>query len=165
MVAVRTAWMKIAQGQSNVALVGAAQNAPRLDLLILHECGGYNLREEFSPVWRWDRRGFALGSGAAFLVFESRDHAESRCAIPYAIISGVTSTQSDRRAAGAITEALRKDASFGFGTLGHGFGPAHLLIPIPQTAAQRPVILSASSRTVRCNAFISWGIAQCRRCD
>jgi 3-oxoacyl-[acyl-carrier-protein] synthase II len=108
MEAVRTAWTKIAHGQSDVALVGAAQNAQRLDLLMLYECGGYNLKEEFSPVWRRDRGGFALGSGAAFLVLESRDHAESRGAVPYAILSGVASTQSDRRAPGAIAEALRK---------------------------------------------------------
>ena len=41
--AVRIAWAKIASGQSEVALVGAAHNGDRKEMLMLYECGGFNL--------------------------------------------------------------------------------------------------------------------------
>jgi 3-oxoacyl-[acyl-carrier-protein] synthase II len=82
--AVRIAWAKIAAGQSEVALVGDAHNAERKEMLMLYECGGFNLKKDFTSVWSRNGGGFALGSGGVFLVLESRTHAESRGAKPIA---------------------------------------------------------------------------------
>ena len=75
--AVRIALARIESGQSDIALVGGAQNGERKDMLLLYEFGGYCLKGEFHPVWeRAAHPGFALGSMGAFLVLESRDHAQ-----------------------------------------------------------------------------------------
>jgi 3-oxoacyl-[acyl-carrier-protein] synthase II len=108
MEAVRTAWARIVHGQSEIALVGAAHNALRPELLMLYECGGHNFKGEFTPVWTRAGGGFALGSGAAFLVLESRRHAEARSAAPYAAFSNVVATLSDRSKPGSIAATLRK---------------------------------------------------------
>ncbi len=76
--AVRIAWAKIASGQSEVALVGAAHNGERKEMLMLYECGGFNLKKDFTSVWSRNGGGFALGSGGVFLVLKSRPHAERR---------------------------------------------------------------------------------------
>src|SRR5438132_8370091 len=82
--AARIALARIASGQSDIALIGAAHNGERSDLLILYEFGDYNLKDKFAPVWaRTENGGFALGSAGAFLVIESRKHAEARGAKPY----------------------------------------------------------------------------------
>jgi 3-oxoacyl-[acyl-carrier-protein] synthase II len=108
MEAVRSAWARIVHGQSEIALVGAAHNALRPELLMLYECGGHNLKGEFAPVWARAGGGFALGSGAAFLVLESRRHAEARSAAPYATLSNVVATLSDRSRPGSIAATLRE---------------------------------------------------------
>ncbi|MGB3867781.1 MAG: beta-ketoacyl-ACP synthase, partial [Xanthobacteraceae bacterium] len=83
--AARIALARIAAGQSDIALIGAAHNGERKDLLVLYEFGDFNLKDKFAPVWqRGAKGGFALGSGGAFLVIESRKHAETRGAKPYA---------------------------------------------------------------------------------
>jgi 3-oxoacyl-[acyl-carrier-protein] synthase II len=46
--AVRIAWAKIASGQSEVALVGAAHNGERKEMLMLYERGGFNLKKDFA---------------------------------------------------------------------------------------------------------------------
>lgn len=104
--AVRIAWAKIAAGQSEIALVGAAQNAERKEMLMLYECGGFNLKEKMSPVWSRNGGGFALGSGGVFLVLESRSHAESRGAVPFARLVNVVSAHSSRSAAGGVEAVL-----------------------------------------------------------
>ena len=43
--AVRIALARIAAGQSDIALVGAAHNGERKDLLLLYEFGDFNLKE------------------------------------------------------------------------------------------------------------------------
>src|SRR6202048_3123879 len=66
--AVRVALARIASGQSDIALVGAAHNGERKEMLMLYECGNFNLKDGFAPVWsRAPKGGFALGSGGAFL--------------------------------------------------------------------------------------------------
>src|ERR1700676_938974 len=83
--AARIALARIASGQSDIVLVGAAHNGERTDLLILYEFGDFNLKDKFAPVWARDKNsGFALGSAGAFLVIESRAHAEARGAKPFA---------------------------------------------------------------------------------
>src|SRR5207245_10566609 len=102
--AVRIALARVTAGQSELALVGGAQNGEREDLLLLYDAGGHMLRERFEPVW--DRRGgMVLGSLGAFLVLESREHAQARNAKPLGRLSRVLS-QRCPRSAGAITAAL-----------------------------------------------------------
>src|ERR1700726_2881749 len=59
--AARIALARIASGQSDIALVGAAHNGERTDLLILYEFGDFNLTDRFAPVWARDKddSGFA----------------------------------------------------------------------------------------------------------
>ena len=49
--AARIALARIESGQSDIALVGAAHNGERPDLLILYEFGDFNLKDKFAPVW------------------------------------------------------------------------------------------------------------------
>lgn len=105
---VRITLARIAAGQSEIALVGGAHNGERKDQLMLYECGGYNLKGEFCPVWdRGPRGGFAIASLGAFLVLESREHAQKRGATPLARLTTVVSDRS-RRDPGAITKTLSK---------------------------------------------------------
>ncbi|HWV96277.1 MAG TPA: beta-ketoacyl-ACP synthase [Xanthobacteraceae bacterium] len=107
--AARIALARIAAGQSDIALVGAAHNGERKDLLVLYEFGEFNLKDKFAPVWaRGKEGGFALGSGGAFLVIESRKHAEARGARPYARLTQVVADHSRRKAAGDVTASLGK---------------------------------------------------------
>lgn len=107
--AARIALARIAAGQSDIALIGAAHNGERKDLLLLYEFGGYNLKQKFAPVWARDNSpGFALGSGGAFLVIESRAHAEARGAKPFARLTSVVADQSRRKQTGDVTGSLEK---------------------------------------------------------
>jgi len=106
--AVRVAHARIASGQSDIVLVGGAHNGERMDLLMLYEFGGYNLKHHYAPVWeRGERGGFALGSLGAFLVLEARDHAERRGAKPLARLTAVCSEWS-KRMPGSVTAALER---------------------------------------------------------
>ena len=105
--AVRIALARIASGQSDIALVGAAHNAERKEMLMLYEFGNFNLKDTFAPVWsRAPKGGFALGSGGVFLVLESRRHAEARGARPFARISSVVADRATRRQPGRVTTSL-----------------------------------------------------------
>lgn len=105
--AVRIALARIAAGQSDIALVGAAHNGERKDMLLLYEFGDFNLKEKYAPVWaREHNSGFALGSGGAFLVIESRLHAEARGAKPFARLTNVVADHARRKRSGDITSAL-----------------------------------------------------------
>ena len=106
--AARIALARIAAGQSDIALVGAAHNGERKDLLVLYEFGDFNLKNKFAPVWaRSENSGFALGSGGAFLVIESRKHAEARGAKPYARLTNVVADQARRKNPGEVTATLK----------------------------------------------------------
>ena len=106
--AARIALARIAAGQSDIALVGAAHNGERKDLLVLYEFGDFNLKNKFAPVWaRGENSGFALGSGGAFLVIESRKHAEARGAKPYARLTNVVADQARRKNPGEVTATLK----------------------------------------------------------
>ena len=107
--AARIALARIAAGQSDIALIGGSQNGERKDLLVLYEFGDFNLREKFAPVWAREKNaGFALGSAGAFLVIESRAHAEARGAKPYARLSNVVSDLAHRKHPGEIAATLEK---------------------------------------------------------
>lgn len=106
--AVRIALSRIAAGQSDIALVGGAHNGERPDLLMLYEFGKFNLKDRYAPVWeRGENGGFVLGSLGAFLVIESREHAETRGAKPLARLTAVVADRSARKP-GAITATLAK---------------------------------------------------------
>ena len=93
--AIRIALSRIEAGQSDIALVGGSHNAERPDLLMLYEFGGYALKDKFAPVWQREAsRGLALASLGAFLVIESRTHAEARGAKRIARLSAVLSDRS-----------------------------------------------------------------------
>lgn len=95
--AVQIAHARIASGQSDIVLVGGGYNGERKDMLLLFELGHYLLRGDWAPVWsRADNPGFVLGSVGAFLVLESKQHAEARGARPYAQLAGVQVGHGDR---------------------------------------------------------------------
>jgi 3-oxoacyl-[acyl-carrier-protein] synthase II len=105
--AARIALARIAAGQSDIALVGAAHNGERQDLLTLYEFGDFNLTDKFAPVWaRQDKAGFALGSAGVFLVIESKEHAQARGAKPFARLTNVVSDLAQRKQPGAVTKSL-----------------------------------------------------------
>lgn len=106
--AVRIALARIAAGQSDIALVGGAQNAERKEMLMLYEFGGFTLKDAFRPVWdRAANPGFALGSMGAFLVLEASEHARARGATPLARLAAVVNARSGREP-GAIAAMLTK---------------------------------------------------------
>ncbi len=107
--AVRIALSRVAAGQSEIGLVGGAFNAERKDMLLLMDAGGFLLRGGHAPVWQRAAKGggMALGSLGAFLVVESKDHAQKRGATPLARLTAVLSDRS-RRPAGAISASLAR---------------------------------------------------------
>jgi 3-oxoacyl-[acyl-carrier-protein] synthase II len=104
--AVRIGFARIQSGQSEIALVGGAQNSERKEMLLLYEFARYNLTGAFQPVWgRGEHPGFALGSMGAFLVLESSDHARARGAKPVARLVAVANARSNRKP-GEVTATL-----------------------------------------------------------
>jgi 3-oxoacyl-[acyl-carrier-protein] synthase II len=106
--AVRVASARIRSGQSDIALVGGAQNAERKEMLLHYEFAKHNLTEDLQPVWaRGDRPGFALGSMGAFLVLEASDSARARGAKPIARLTNVVNARSSRNQ-GDVAATLAK---------------------------------------------------------
>jgi 3-oxoacyl-[acyl-carrier-protein] synthase II len=107
--AARIALARIAAGQSDIALIGGSQNGERKDLLVLYEFGDFNLKNKFAPIWaRGNSGGFALGSAGAFLVIESRAHAEARGAKPYARLTNVVADRAHRERPGEVAATLER---------------------------------------------------------
>jgi len=107
--AARIALARIAAGQSDIALIGGSQNGERKDLLVLYEFGDFNLKNKFAPIWaRGNNGGFALGSAGAFLVIESRAHAEARGAKPYARLTNVVADRAHRERPGEVAATLER---------------------------------------------------------
>jgi 3-oxoacyl-[acyl-carrier-protein] synthase II len=106
--AARIALARIVDGESDIALIGGAQNGERKDLLVLYEFDDFNLKDKFEPVWaRSARPGFALGSAGAFLVLESKAHAEARGAKPFARLTNVVGDHARRKEPGQVTASLQ----------------------------------------------------------
>lgn len=105
--AIRIARERIASGQDDIFLVGGAYNAERPDVLLIYEMGGFLWKKPYAPVWDRpaDGGGMILGSGACFLVLESREHAASRGVKPLAAVAGVASDRSRRRP-GSVEQSL-----------------------------------------------------------
>ena len=107
--AMRIALARIMSGESDIALVGGSHNGERKDLLVLYEFGDFNLKDKFAPVWaRKDHAGFALGSAGAFVVLESKAHAEARGAKPYAKLTSVVADLAKRKQPGDTAATLEQ---------------------------------------------------------
>jgi 3-oxoacyl-[acyl-carrier-protein] synthase II len=106
--AVRIAHARIAAGQSELTLVGGAYNGARWDVLLIFEQAGALLKGEFSPIGkRGNSGGMALGNMGAFLVLESRKHAQGRGARAHATIKTVRSDRAARQP-GDVEATLRR---------------------------------------------------------
>ena len=111
--ALQTAVARLRSGQSTHVLVGAATHAEHPDFLLNYELGGHLHRGDWRPVW--DRGtseggGVVAGGGGAFLVLETREHAEARGRKPYAVLDRVVSDRlrrgdSHAKGLGALVEA------------------------------------------------------------
>ena len=106
--AVRIARARIAAGQSELTLVGGAYHGARWDVLVNIELSGMLLKAPFAPVWdRGPNGGIALATMGAFLVLESREHAQARGVRPRARIGPVFS-DGQARQPGEIGSTLRR---------------------------------------------------------
>jgi 3-oxoacyl-[acyl-carrier-protein] synthase II len=107
--AIRIAHARIASGQTDIFLVGGSYNAERADLLLVYELGGFLWKAPFASVWDRPAQGggFILGSGAAFVVLEAREHAAARGVKPLAAVAGVAADRTKRRP-GDVTAALTR---------------------------------------------------------
>ncbi|AYG66541.1 MULTISPECIES: beta-ketoacyl-ACP synthase [unclassified Rhizobium] len=96
--AVETAFHRIKSGESSHALVGGAFSAERLDMILLIEAINAHAQGDWHPVWsrKPEDRGMIMGSLSAFLVLESRAHAEGRGAHIYATIDAVEGDRGRR---------------------------------------------------------------------
>lgn len=107
--ALRIAYGRISAGQADCILVGGSYNAERPDVLLIHEMGGYLWKKPYRSVWEREAEGggFILGSGGAFVLLESREHAAKRGAKIMAKLAAVTSDRS-ARTPGSVEKALGK---------------------------------------------------------
>ena len=110
--AVETAAARIRAGQSTHALVGGAFVAERPDIILMVEGIRGHQTGHWAPIWDRDRAeggGMIMGSVGAFLVLESRAHAEARGAKIYAVIDtveGDRGSRDDQRMEGRLTRML-----------------------------------------------------------
>jgi 3-oxoacyl-[acyl-carrier-protein] synthase II len=98
--ALQTGFARIQSGQSTHLLVGGALNAEHPDTLLSFELAGLLKKNGWAPIWQRGEAdgGVIIGSGAAFLVLESREHAEKRGARAYAQLAAICGAQSSRQA-------------------------------------------------------------------
>lgn len=97
--AIEHASARIRAGQSTHALVGGAFNAEHPDMLLIYEVGRYLHRGGWTPVWNRQESqggGVITGSGAAFLVMESEEHARRRGVRIIARIGETVATRAPR---------------------------------------------------------------------
>ena len=97
--AIETAVAQIQHGQGEIFLVGGAYIAERADMSMLMEFGHTLWQGEPGSVWSREDTdgGMVMGSAGAFLILESREHAEARGAKPYARISKVVADRCTRQ--------------------------------------------------------------------
>ena len=97
--AVETAFHRIKSGESSHALVGGAFSAERPDMILLIESVNAHALGDWHPLWSRkpeDGGGMIMGSLSAFLVLESRAHAEQRGAHIYATIDSIEGDRGNR---------------------------------------------------------------------
>lgn len=149
--AVETAAARIRSGQSDQILVGGAFQAEHSDMLLGYELGGYLHRGPWRPVWQRQGcpgGGVVPGSGGAFLVLESRRHAEARGRAAYAAIGPVRSARARRDGSGlsAALAGMLRDLGLpaGRNLAVSGASGAHLA-----TAAEREALAAAGDFAAR----------------
>ena len=130
--ALRIASSRIAAGQTDVCLVGAGYNASRPDMMFTYHAGNILLTGDLAPLWHRPDAGIVPGSAGAFLVLESREHADARGIDIRAKLGVVKSGRSLRKSGNAADnargqfESLRPEMRVGeIGILSgaSGFGP------------------------------------------
>lgn len=97
--AIATAFARIKAGQSTHTLVGGAFVSERPDILLLVEGIRAHQTGPWQPLWSRDGSsggGMILGTVGAFLVLESREHAEARSAHIYAVLDAVEGDRGNR---------------------------------------------------------------------
>ncbi|MCO5730193.1 beta-ketoacyl-ACP synthase [Rhizobium sp. SSA_523] len=97
--AVETAYHRIKAGQSTHSLVGGAFVAERADILLLVEGIRAHATGDWRPLWSRSAEhggGMIMGSVGAFLVMESRTHAEARGAHIYAVVDTIEGDRGNR---------------------------------------------------------------------
>ncbi|MDE2581756.1 MAG: beta-ketoacyl-ACP synthase [Rhodospirillales bacterium] len=111
--AVRVAVARIAAGQGDLFLVGAAAAPVRPEVLLHYEMGGLLRKRNWAPVWarQADGGGMALGTLGCFLVIESRAHAAGRGMTPVAAIASVANDRCRRQPGEATANATRQLAA------------------------------------------------------
>jgi 3-oxoacyl-[acyl-carrier-protein] synthase II len=111
--AVRTAVARIRAGQGDLFLVGGSYNAQRPETPMHYAMGHTLLAGPFAPIRARQASGggMVLGSLGAFLVIESRAHAEARGATPVARIAAIASDRCDRSPGAATAIARRQLAA------------------------------------------------------
>jgi 3-oxoacyl-[acyl-carrier-protein] synthase II len=150
--AVETAAARIRSGQSSHMLVGGAFQTEHHDMLLGYELAGYLHRGPWKSVWQRqgaEGGGVITGSGAAFLVLESREHAEKRGREAYARLGPVFSERARRRkddlAAAIAALAAKAGASGGQPMLAvSGVSGAHAA-----TAAEKKAFEAAPNVALR----------------
>ena len=98
--AFETARARIAAGQSTHCLVGGALSAERPDILLMTQSVGIadKRQGEAEDPSAVTPDGVVFGSAGAFLVLESREHAEARGATIYATLDAVEGDRGSRDA-------------------------------------------------------------------
>ena len=97
--ALETAFHRIKAGQSTHMLVGGGFVSERPDVILLYEAVQAHMTGDWAPLWsREDKPGGGViaGSGGAFLILESRGHAEARGARVYAALDTVGGDRGKR---------------------------------------------------------------------
>ena len=96
--ALATMAARIRIGEAQIGLVGGAYSAPRADMSLLFGFAGSLLQGEPAGVWSRAARGggMIMGSIGAFLVLESRAHAQQRGARIAALLGPVLSDRCNR---------------------------------------------------------------------
>jgi 3-oxoacyl-[acyl-carrier-protein] synthase II len=124
--AVETAFYRIRAGQSTHSLVGSAFIADRDDIFLLVEGIQAHATGGWKPLWQRDGSeggGMILGTMGAFLMLESREHAEARGAHIYATIDSIESDRG-RRDDGGLEKRLSRMAE----TVGKNVGAGALVL-------------------------------------
>jgi 3-oxoacyl-[acyl-carrier-protein] synthase II len=115
--AVRIACARIADGSSDLVLVGGSYNAERPDVLLHYEMGRLLWKSPYAGIRERLAAGggMLLGSVGCFLVIESREHAASRGVTPVARIAVVQSDRCNRAPGAATANAQRQLAALSAG--------------------------------------------------
>jgi 3-oxoacyl-[acyl-carrier-protein] synthase II len=158
--AVRVAQARIAAGQSEVTLVGGGYNGTRWDVLLIFEFGGIVLKHKFAPVWdRGAEGGVAFATMGAFVVLESREHAQARGARARARISQVFSDRNLRQP-GDVATSLRRQ----WDLIAPKVDKAHAVIISgasglePATSAERRVLENIGLPVRNTGTYIGHGV-------